>query len=84
MLHLEPDEVELLDDKAAFARTAADLGLPVPETHEVHGAADVPLRAVRAQVAAAAAVPGAGKSPEVLLLLLGGPWSFRKLKVILP
>lgn len=41
VLHLEPDEVELLDDKAAFARTAADLGLPVPETHEVHDATEV-------------------------------------------
>lgn len=41
VLHLEPDEVELLDDKAAFARRAADLGLSVPETHEVHGVDDV-------------------------------------------
>lgn len=41
VLHLEPDEVELLDDKAAFARAAADLGLPVPETHEVRSAEEV-------------------------------------------
>jgi predicted ATP-grasp superfamily ATP-dependent carboligase len=41
VLHLEPGEVELLDDKAAFARRAAELGLPVPETHEVRSAEEV-------------------------------------------
>ena len=41
VLHLEPDEVVMLDDKAAFARRAAALGLSVPETHEVHDVEDV-------------------------------------------
>ncbi len=41
VLHLEPDEVVMLDDKAAFARRAAALGLSVPETHEVHDVDDV-------------------------------------------
>lgn len=35
VLHLEPGQVELLDDKAAFAETAAALGLRVPDTHRV-------------------------------------------------
>ncbi|WCO66094.1 hypothetical protein PO878_16460 [Iamia majanohamensis] len=35
VLHVDPDVVERLDDKHAFAATAAALGLPVPETHRV-------------------------------------------------
>jgi predicted ATP-grasp superfamily ATP-dependent carboligase len=35
VFHLDPETVEMLDDKHAFARTAAALGLPVPDTHLV-------------------------------------------------
>jgi predicted ATP-grasp superfamily ATP-dependent carboligase len=41
VLHLEPDQVTMLDDKATFTRVAADLGLAVPETHEVRSVEEV-------------------------------------------
>jgi predicted ATP-grasp superfamily ATP-dependent carboligase len=33
VLHLGPDEIDQVDDKYEFATTAADLGLPVPDSH---------------------------------------------------
>lgn len=35
VLHVGQDQIDALDDKAEFARTAAALGLSVPETHRV-------------------------------------------------
>jgi carbamoylphosphate synthase large subunit len=35
VLHLAPEEVEMLDDKHRFAETAASLGLSVPDTHRI-------------------------------------------------
>ncbi|SHH57396.1 Predicted ATP-dependent carboligase, ATP-grasp superfamily [Jatrophihabitans endophyticus] len=44
VLHLDGDAVRMLDDKYEFARTAAKLGLDVPDTHLVTSADDVPER----------------------------------------
>ena len=38
---LPPDEVESLDDKVVFCRSAESLGLPVPVAHRVSSAAEV-------------------------------------------
>ena len=35
VLHFDPDTLRLLDDKHAFAQTAAGLGLPVPDAHRI-------------------------------------------------
>lgn len=35
VLHLDPDTVEMLDDKHRFAAAAAALGLSVPDTHRI-------------------------------------------------
>ena len=35
VLHPDPDQVAMLDDKLAFNRAAAALGLPVPDTHRI-------------------------------------------------
>ncbi|MCY7397054.1 MAG: hypothetical protein LH468_13060 [Nocardioides sp.] len=41
VFHLEPEQVEMLDDKFAFARAAAALGLSVPDTHHITDARQV-------------------------------------------
>jgi hypothetical protein len=41
VLHLGPDEIDMVDDKYQFALLAADLDLPVPESHRLVAAADV-------------------------------------------
>ena len=41
VVHGDADVVALVDDKAAFAAAAADLGLPVPDTHRVERPDDV-------------------------------------------
>jgi hypothetical protein len=35
VLHGDPDTVEMLDDKASFARAASSLGLKVPDSHRI-------------------------------------------------
>lgn len=41
VLHADPEQVDALDDKYAFATTAAGLGLPVPDTHRITDARQV-------------------------------------------
>lgn len=41
VIHADADTVRMLDDKYEFARTAGELGLPMPDTHRVTSAADV-------------------------------------------
>ena len=41
MLHVGPEEIDLVDDKYEFALTAADLDLPAPESHRVVAAEQV-------------------------------------------
>lgn len=41
VLHVGPDVIGLVDDKDAFARTAASFGLDVPETHRITDPAQV-------------------------------------------
>jgi hypothetical protein len=41
VLHLGPEEIDQVDDKYEFALTAADLGLPVPDSHRMASAAEV-------------------------------------------
>ena len=48
VLHLDPDLLEQVDDKYEFARAAAALGLPVPDTHRITDARQV--RATRPYV----------------------------------
>ena len=41
VLHCDVDDIELLDDKYRFASAAAELGLPVPDTHRITDPAEV-------------------------------------------
>jgi hypothetical protein len=41
VIHVGPDVIRLLDDKDAFAATAASFGLDVPETHRITDPAEV-------------------------------------------
>ena len=41
VLHLDPEVLDQLDDKYQFARAAAALGLPVPDTHRITDAQQV-------------------------------------------
>lgn len=41
VVHLDPDRLEMVDDKHRFARAAADAGLRVPDTHLVTDAQQV-------------------------------------------
>ncbi|MGB7448160.1 MAG: hypothetical protein WA892_03440, partial [Ornithinimicrobium sp.] len=40
-VHVDPPTLGVVDDKGAFARAAADLGLPVPDTHLITDPAQV-------------------------------------------
>jgi hypothetical protein len=41
VLHFDPETLETLDDKAAFAQSAAEVGLPVPDAHRITDPAQV-------------------------------------------